>query len=139
MHAVVTENTSPVYEGSVCRECIINIIDGSFFALPRSPTSNEADFLCLAVHLFTDTQHCLNLTSYCEGVGSTFDSTIYSSSLEVCGIPERVCFSNITQAMNNTRLNFFMSTTSSCPVLPVGSVESRLYIASYNLITKGTD
>ena len=138
IHTVFTVNTDPVFEGSTCRVCIINVTAESyFFALPHSPSSMKADFLCLAVRLPTESEECLNLMQHCESPNSTFSNTIYSSSLEVCGSPEEICFSNVTHEMNNTKLNFFISETNSCPVLPSGRAESRLYTAHYNLITKG--
>ena len=138
LFAVNTVDTNPVYEGSICRQCIINVTEESeFFALPRSPTSTKPDFLCLAYHTQEDMEDCFDLAHHCGVNDSTFDSTIYSPSLEVCGTPEMMCFSNVTHKMNNTKFNFFASAVSSCPALPSQRAESRLYVASYNLVTQG--
>ena len=129
-------DTILIYEGSVCTNCVINVTEASYFALPRSPASNQTDILCEAVHTIGQTENCLNLSNHCGGA-EAFRSTIYSYSLEVCGNPEEVCFSNVTREMNNTKLHFFISESNACSSSLSGVAQSRLYIGSYNLITQG--
>ena len=115
---------------------------GTFAAIPHSPTSNMPDILCSAVphspNNTLDTCHDLQTLNQC-GDGS-FSTSIYSNSVKLCndssGTQLKMCFTNISVEMNNTKIVFFYSLSPRC-VATGSRAQSKLYVASYNIVVKG--
>ena len=123
--------------GSTCPVCVDvpRPNRAPFFNIPRSE-SNKQDILCTAV-LRVGEGSCLNLNSSCHG----FSNTSFASSLTICSsnssaLNYRMCFSGITEHINNTKIHFFYSSSPDCPITD-RRVTSRLYIGSYEIIAKG--
>ena len=109
-----------------------------FLAIPRSPTSVEPDFLCIAVpHTYTVNQ-CNSLRNSCGENSADF---IFFQSIRICsdstGTQFKMCFTNVTAEMNNTTFHFYYSQSPRCAATGY-KVQSKLYIASYKMITQGT-
>lgn len=106
------------------------------FNIP-STASDKRDILCTVVRT-TEEGKCLNLNATCDG----FNETSFASSLTICSSTSsstdyRMCFSSITEKMNNTKIHFFYSSSPFCPITS-RRVTSRLYIDSYEIIAQGT-
>lgn len=110
-----------------------------FFSIRRS-ASNKRDSQCKAVRVPGEEDRCLDLVNNCDG----FSETLFVSSLTICSSSSsttnyQMCFSNVTEEMNNTRIHFFYSLSPPCQISTTGRrVASRLYIDSYEIIAQGT-
>ena len=109
-----------------------------YFAIPRFPTSVQPDIRCLAIPPARSIEQCHSLTNSCGD--NNLDSSIYAQSIRICsdstGTKFKMCFTNVTAEMNNTRVHFYYSRSPRCPKTGY-RVQSKLYIASYKIITQG--
>ena len=134
-----------LYEGS--NDCINSCIEvpeeekGPFMTFAASSTSSKSDIECQVVPSSFESiaiDQCLTLSNRC---GGRSDESIYTDSIKICNISMRtnICFQNISREMNNTFFNFFYSQTPPCPSASTDMLRStRVYIASYKIITVGT-
>ena len=113
---------------------------GTFVAIPLSPTSDMPDALCLAVPQTNISDQCHDLQSLNQCGDVDFSNSIYSSSIKLCsdssGTQIKMCFTNTSIEMNNTRIQFYYSQSPRCAATRI-RVQSKLYIASYKIIVKG--
>ena len=140
---VVTNDIQVLVSGCTCID-VPESNKTTFAAIPHSPTSSVSDFLCLAVlrdeNNTLDTCHDLQTLNQCGGGPGSFNTSIYSNSVKLCndssGTQFKMCFTNISVGMNNTRIHFFYSQSPKC--LAIGKrTPSKLYIASYKIVVKG--
>jgi hypothetical protein len=134
---VVTNDIQVLVGGCTCID-VPEPERGTFAAIPLSPTSSAPDVLCLALlRDQTNTSgQCYDLQTLSQ-CGDDFSTSIYSSSIKLCGDSSgtqiKMCFTDTSVEMNNTRIQFFFSQSRRCNA--TGSrVQSKLYIASYKII-----
>ena len=138
---MVTNDIQVLVSGCTCID-VPEPDKGTFAAIPHSPTSNMPNFLCSAVlrspNNTLDTCHDLKALNQC-GDGS-FSTSIYSNFVKLCndssGTQLKMCFTNISVEMNNTRIHLFYSLSPRCVATKI-KARSKLYVASYNIIVKG--
>ena len=129
------------YKCSLVHGCTcIDVPESTFAAIPHSATSSVSDFICLAAlrgeKSTLDTCHNLRTLRQC---GEGFNTSIYSNSIKLCndssGTQFKMCFTNISVGINNTRIHFFYSLSPWC-VATRKRTQSKLYcnIASYKIV-----
>ena len=140
---MVTNDIQVLVSGCTCID-VPEPDKGTFAAIPHSPTSNMPDFLCSAVphspNNTLDTCHDLQTLNQC-GDGN-FSTSIYSNSVKLCTdssgtqFTHKICFTNISIEMNNTRIHFFYSLSPQCVAIE-SRARFRLYVTSYKIVVKG--
>lgn len=136
---VVTDDVQVLVSGCTCID-VPEPERGTFAAIPLSPTSSAPDVLCLAVlrDQTNTSDQCYDLqTLYQCGSQDDFSTSIYSNSIKLCGDSSgtqiKMCFTDTSAEMNNTRIHFFYPQSRRCNA--TGSrVQSKLYVASYKVI-----
>ena len=138
---VVTNDIQVLVSGCTCVD-VPEPERGTFVAIPQSPNSSVPDALCLAVPLTNISDQCYDLQNQTQ-CGDYFSTSIYSNSIKLCGDSSgtqfKMCFSNTSVEMNNTRIQFYYSQSPRCAATR-SRVQSKLYIASYRMvIVEGID
>lgn len=137
--AVVTRQIPDLYIGRTCPVCI-NVLQPEstpFFNLPRS--NGERETLCKVIRQpDVPPDRCLDLAMSCPN----FNDTRFSSSLTICSTDSsmtdyRMCFSNLSREINETKTHFFYSSQPVCTATG-RRMASTLYIDSYDIIIQGT-
>ena len=131
---VVTNDIQVLVSGCTC----IDVPESTFAAIPHSAMSSVSDFICLAAlrgeNNTLDACHDLQTLRQC---GGGFNTSIYSNSKKLCndssGTQFKMCFTNISAGINNTRIHFFYSLSPWC-VATRKRTQSKLYFASYKIV-----
>ena len=135
---MVTNDIQVLVSGCTCID-VPEPDKGTFAALPHSPMSSVPDFLCSVTlpDLTNTSEQCYALNQCGD---KSFNTSIYSNSIKLCtdssGTQLKMCFTNTSVGMNNTRIHFFYSQRPWC-VATRSRALFKLYIASYKFIVKG--
>ena len=137
---MVTKDIQVLISGCTCID-VPEPDKGTFAAIPHSPTSSAPDYLCSAIlpDLTNTSDQCYALNQCGD---KSFNTLIYSNSIKLCTnssgtqFTHKMCFTNISVEMNNTRIHFFYSLSPQC-VATGSKARSRLYVASYKIVVKG--
>ena len=143
MHAVITETTPLCLNYPSCTSAIPSCIDVPpltgkqtlVMAIPFTPMENSTPDILCPIYLHSG-ERCVDLLSCYR-----FSESAYANSITICRTADNassleMCFHNVTEALNGTKIHFFYSDLlcSSDLTITIDYESSRTYIRSMQIL-----